>query len=183
MRGLGVSKQDRTVLDWDRHGSHAYQPLLTFQESENLEGICFPSHTTNWVQLQDADRGQFSVLKRESRKDIDAWNAHLFRQNQHLAMEDFHSSYNMHTNSRSMKKWLERLWEESDYSLLTQTKYSAECQTQTASPSTHSNLSTMRKQTLQRQAWRLCYSWCYSLQTSKAGYKMNAGRSREVCIY
>ena len=113
MRGLGVSKQDRTVLNWDRHGSHAHQPLLTLQESENLEGIYFPSHTTNWVQLQDADRGQFSVLKRESRKDIDAWNAHLFRQNQHLALEDFpfvlQNAYQQSINEEVTRKALRRI--------------------------------------------------------------------------
>jgi hypothetical protein len=89
VRGLGVSKDDLVVLNWDRHSSHTSSELLQLLEDENLFNTFFPEHATNWLQLQDDSQGQFCKLKTESRKDINAWTIHLKRRNQTLKIEDF----------------------------------------------------------------------------------------------
>jgi hypothetical protein len=55
--------------------------ILSLLKSEGLKSAFFPGHATDWLQLQDASNGQFSVLK-HSRKDIDAWTVHLLLQGQ-----------------------------------------------------------------------------------------------------
>ena len=89
LRRLGVHKEDKSVLLWDRHASHEGPNLLTFLEDENILSVFGPTKGTNWWHFHDAEHGPFRVLKSVSRKDIASWNAHLSRQNKSLALEDF----------------------------------------------------------------------------------------------
>jgi hypothetical protein len=87
LRALGISRDDVVILSWDLHASHASKELLEFLKQENIVGVFFPGHATNWLQLQDVE--QFAVLKTSSRKDIDSWNIHLLRKRQTLDVVDF----------------------------------------------------------------------------------------------
>jgi hypothetical protein len=87
LRELGISRDKVTILSWDLHASHASKELLEFLKQENIVGVFFPGHATNWLQLQDVE--QFTVLKTNSRKDIDSWNIHLLRKRQTLEVVDF----------------------------------------------------------------------------------------------
>ena len=87
LRGLGVSIDDRTIVNWDKHASHTSQELLSRMEQENMPSAFFPGHATNWLQLQDLE--QFMRMKGHSGKDIDAWTVFLHRHDQSLALHDF----------------------------------------------------------------------------------------------
>jgi hypothetical protein len=89
MRSKGVTKKHNVIVNTDLHASHASQRLINTFQQENITGTYFPADSTHLLQLQDAEKGQFNVLKRYSKRDIDAWNAFFIRRGQQMAVEDF----------------------------------------------------------------------------------------------
>lgn len=88
VRQQGITKQHKTLLNWDLHGSHCSQELLELFDAENLVVGHFPGHATHKLQWQDQD--EFQVLKTESKKDITAWTIFTEQKKGYkLAIQDF----------------------------------------------------------------------------------------------